>query len=380
MNRSYRVRAYRPAWVFSMAAAAAICGLTAKGGAEPRSRYDTADLKALQNAFVTLADTIRPSVVAIRCYQLRNAANHDALVKVPVAQGSGFVFDADGYIATNKHVIEDCDVTSVILYDGRSVEATVRETDLRSDLAVLKIDAADLHPAKWGDLANVHVNQWAFAAGNPFGLANESGDASVTVGVVSALGRQMTHRIAGDSSVQYYGNLIETSAAINPGNSGGPLFNLDGEVIGVVTAIETSSGVNEGIGFAIPTDSNARQILDTLKEGKKVRYGFLGVSVNDMSPAAEARQVSDSRYYGGARIVRLDPPNGPAGRAGLQADDVVVEVNGVPIRNTDHLVRMVGFTPVGSSVEVTYLRNEVKRKATITIGDRYELLGVDTKD
>jgi serine protease Do len=365
-----------------LAGAAGLCGFTTIGGAEPRARYDVADLKALQNAFVGLADIVRPSVVAIRCYEIRNANNQDALVKVPVAQGSGFVFDADGYIATNKHVIEGCDVTNVILHDGRSFEATVQKDDVRSDLAVLKIDATGLQPARWGDVANVRVNQWAFAAGNPFGLANESGDSSITVGVVSALGRQMTHRIAGDASVQYYGNLIETSATINPGNSGGPLFNLEGEVIGVVTAIETSSGVNEGIGFAIPIDANTRQILDTLKDGREVRYGFLGVSVNDMERSTETRQVSDSRYYGGARIVRLDPPDGPAGAAGLQADDVVVEVNGVPIRNTDHLVRMVGFTPVGASVEVTYLRNEIKRKTTITIGDRYELLklGVNAKD
>jgi S1-C subfamily serine protease len=329
----------------------------------------------LETAFADMAEEVRPTVVAIRCYQLRNSAERDSLVKVPIAQGSGFIISADGHIATNRHVLDDADVITATLNDGRYYEATLRETDPRSDLAVVKIDADDLKPVKWGDISRVRVNQWAFACGNPFGLANTSGDSSITVGVVSALGRQMTHRISGDSQVQYYGNLIETSAAINPGNSGGPLFNVDGEVIGIVTAIETSSGVNEGLGFSIPIDSNTRKILETLSEGKRVRYGFLGVSVNDVDPPS-TRRVADMKPYRGARIVRIDP-NGPAAQAGLQADDVVIEINGVPIKDTDHLVRMVGFSPVGSSVDITYLRDQVKRKVSAMVGDRYELLGVN---
>lgn len=375
MEASRALRAYKSAWVVIAVVLAGLLALPPQGGAEPRPRYEFADLKALENAFTDLAEGVRPSVVAIRCYQLRRSAERDSVVKVPIAQGSGFIISNEGHIATNRHVLEDAEIITVTLNDGRYYEAELRETDVRSDLAVIKIEADNLKPVKWGDLSRVRVNQWAFACGNPFGLANNSGDSSITVGVVSALGRQMTHRISGDSQLQYYGNLIETSAAINPGNSGGPLFSVDGEVIGVVTAIETSSGVNEGLGFAIPIDQNTRHVLTTLSEGKKVRYGFLGVSVNDVDPPS-TRRVVDTRQNRGARIMRIDPPNGPAGAAGLQVDDLVVEINGVEVRDTDHLVRMVGFTPVGAQVDVTYLRDSVKRKATVTVGDRYELLGL----
>jgi serine protease Do len=190
------------------------------------------------------------------------------------------------------------------------------------------------------------VNQWAFAAGNPFGLANNSGRLSVTFGVVSALGRQLTRRLARDSELQYYGNLIETSAAINPGNSGGPLFNIEGEVIGVVTAIETSSGVNEGQGFAIPIDRHTRRILDTLKAGQPVHYGFLGVKVEDAGLRRDrggvfnpgrareeaerngSRIVASPRTYHGAAIVGITFAAGPAASAGLRAKDVIIEFDG----------------------------------------------------
>lgn len=183
----------------------------------------------------------------------------------------------------------------------------------------------------------------------------------------------MTRRLAGDSAVEYYGNLIETSAAINPGSSGGPLFNLDGEVIGVVTAIETGSGVNEGHGFAIPINENTRRILDTLKAGQVVRYGFLGVTVQDVDPPQSTLAVGSS-IYRGAELHTISFGDGPAARAGLKARDIVIEFAGVPIENSDHLVRLVGFTPVGTEVPVVYLRGGIKRKMVVTLGDRSEML------
>ncbi len=344
------------------------------GSAQPPSRYEFADLKALEQAFVDLAAKVRPSVVAVRTYRARNTGK-DTLVKVPFSQGSGFVIDAGGYVATNRHVIEGADSILVILENGLRYDATVVRYDDRSDLAVIKVDAADLTPVRLGDVGIVKVNQWAFACGNPFGLANEDGRASVTYGVVSALGRQMTDRLPSNDQIHYYGNLIETSAAINPGSSGGPLFNLDGEVIGVVTAIESASGVNEGRGFAIPIEKNTRGILETLKAGKEVRYGFLGVTVDDVEPP-ESRQVVDTVRFRGAKITRIDPPNSPAGAAGLKANDIVTEFDGIPVESKDQLVRLVGFTPVGREVTVTYLRRQVKHKATVTIGDRNQSLGV----
>lgn len=342
--------------------------------AEAPTGYRIADLKVLQSAFVELADTVRPSVVAIRTYQVHSPASPGTSpVMRPYSQGSGFIIDSDGYIVTNRHVVVDSNVVSVILHNGLKFDARIVQTDVRSDLAVLKIDAENLKAVKFGDLADVKVNQWAFVCGNPFGLANEDGRTSVTYGVVSALGRQMTQQLVGDSNVEYYGNMIETSATINPGNSGGPLFDLDGKVIGVVAAIETSSGVSEGFGFSIPIDKNTRRVLDTLKAGNTVRYGFIGVMIQDVDPP-QSSLVVDSRVHRGAELTGLNPTNSPAAKAGLKAKDLLIEYDGVPIEDSDHLVRLVGATPVGRQVPITFLRRGVKRTTTITLGDRYEML------
>lgn len=342
--------------------------------ADPPPKYALADLKSLERAFVGLADKVRPTVVAIRTYQAQSGRDTKAkFVLRPFSQGSGFVIDASGYIATNRHVIDDADVISVIFHDGTEHDAEIVQTDRRSDLAVLKVDAKGLVAAKFGEGTKLQVNQWVFACGNPFGLANDDGETSITYGVVSAMGRQMTQRLGANPDLDYYGNMIETSAAINPGSSGGPLFNLDGEVIGVVTAIETSSGVTEGHGFAIPMDRNISQIFETLKAGEAVRYGFLGVTVRDVDPVA-SKLVADGRKYRGAVVDRVSGQNTPAARAGLKADDIVIEFDGNPVYDSDHLVRLVGFTPVGRTVRVMYLRRGVKREAAVTVGDRFELL------
>ncbi len=344
-----------------------------RANAQPAARYSIGDLKALEQSFVELAGKARPPVVAIRAYQVRTIGDDESRVKIPISQGSGFVIDANGLIATNGHVVEDADRISVTLFDGSQYDAVIRQRDDRSDLAVLQVDAKNLPTVQWGDGSSLRVNQWVFACGNPFGMANRDGRGSISYGVVSALGREMTDRITENPQLHYYGNLIETSAAINPGSSGGPLFNLDGQIVGVVTAIETSSGVNEGMGFAIPVDANTRRIFDTLKRGEQVRYGFLGVSVDDVEPPT-SRRVAESRRSRGARITSISPPNGPAASAGLQPDDVVFEFNGIPIDGKDELVRVVGFTPVGTEAIVKYLRRQVERRATVRVGDRLELL------
>lgn len=340
------------------------------------SRLERADLKTLEEAFVKLAEEVRPSVVAIKTFLVADAESHRGhRVRVRVNQGSGFIIDAKGYIATNRHVLDEANAFDVVLYNGMVHEATVVQSDPRRDLAVLRIEAADLTPVQWGDASDVRVNQWAFAAGNPFGLANARGGPSITYGTVSALGRNMTRLFDVDQRVHYYGNLIETSAAINPGNSGGPLFNIDGKVIGIVTAIATSTGVTEGVGFAIPLNKDTRHVLDTLKAGRPVRYGFLGVSVTDVELPALGRLFGRLARRG-ARISAIDPPDAPAAKAGLKPGDIVIKVDGVTVEDMDHLVRLVGFTPVGSTIEITYLRHQVQRKTKVTLGDRYELLGL----
>lgn len=343
------------------------------------SKYTLGDMKALERAFVELSDMVRPSVVAIRAYQVRPGREADTRIKVPVSQGSGFIIDPDGFIATNMHVVNEGHVLTVTLWDGTVYDASLVQKDERADLAVLSIDARNLPVIRWGDASQLRVNQWSFACGNPFGLANRSGQPSITYGVVSALGRDMTDRIAEDSNTSYYGNLIETSAAINPGSSGGPLFNIDGEVIGVVTAIQTSTGVNEGMGFAIPIDTNTRRLLEKLKRGEKVRYGYLGIGVDDVEGPASSR-VADLRRFRGARITKVEPPNGPAALAGLNPDDIVVEFNGTPIENRDHLIRVVGFTPVGTEAVIKYIRKRVERKTTITVGDRFGTIYSDGRN
>ncbi len=351
-----------------------ILGSSAISSGQVPERYRTADLRALQEAFTELAERVRPSVVAIRTYQIRNPSSEDRAVRFPHSQGSGLIIDSGGLIATNTHVIEGAQLISVVLQNGWRFDARIQQVDLRSDLAVLKIDAENLPAARLGNASSLKVNQWVFACGNPFGLANDDGRASITYGVVSALGRNMTDRLVGAEQVRYYGNLIETSAAINPGSSGGALFDIDGQVVGIVTAIETASGVNEGHGFAIPVDPQTIAILEALKAGRAFRYGFLGVTVDEVD-APESRRVAHLLHPRGAKIARVDPPTGPAARAGLQPNDVVIEFNGTPIEDKDHLVRLVGFTPVGSQAEITFLRKRVKRKINVTIADRHETLG-----
>lgn len=381
MNRNSRTRVLGMSSNRNHAAAAVLLFVTcstAFAQSQTTAKYSMGDMKALERSFVELSDSVRSSVVAIRAYQVRAGREPDTRLRVPVSQGSGFIIDSDGFIATNMHVVDNGQVLTVTLSDGTTYDATLVQKDERADLAVLSIDAKHLRAVRWGDAAKLRVNQWAFACGNPFGLANRTGQPSITYGVVSALGRDMTDRIAEDTSIHYYGNLIETSAAINPGSSGGPLFNLDGEAIGVVTAIQTSSGVNEGMGFAIPIDANTRRILDKLKRGEAVRYGYLGVGVDDVEAPTSAR-VAEMRRARGARITKVEPSNGPAALAGLSPDDVVIEFNGTPIENRDHLIRVVGFTPVGTEATVKYLRKRVERKTSLTVGDRFGLIASEVR-
>lgn len=373
-----RRRRFAVATGFASAMIAAL-PLVASAGLPPQ--YRVADLKAIERAFIELAQTVQPSLVAIRTYQSLDrrqsrSADRSGGRKLlrPFSQGSGFIIGSDGFIATNRHVIEESDVISVILHNGLKYDAAVVQTDVRSDLAILKIDATHLKTVTFADGGSLNVGQWVFAGGNPFGLANTDGHNSVTYGVISALGREMTERLASDSDLQYYGNMIETSAAINPGNSGGPLFNVDGEVVGVVTAIETASGVSEGQGFAIPVDKNIRRILNTLMAGKVVRYGFLGIMVRDVERSSSPLVV-DSRVYRGAELYSLSLADGPAAKAGLRPKDIVIEYDGMPITGRDHLVRLVGFTPVGTKVSIAYLRRGVRRQTVVTLADRGQYIG-----
>lgn len=325
------------------------------------AQSDIADLQAIENAFVALAEKVSPSVVAISTKYNRSRRRNDWGDRPTPMIGSGVVIDADGLILTNDHVVRSGDRIYAVVENGERYRARIVSRDERSDLAVIRIDASDLVPAEFGDLAALRVGQFALAMGNPFGSAKD-GDSSLSYGIVSALGKSL-QELEEDGS-RYYGNLIQTTADINPGNSGGPLFDIKGRVIGIATAIETRSGVSEGLGYAIPISSRTRRIIDILARGEKVEYGFLGVDIaND---ASVRKQVNEANPWG--VVVTRVFPRTPAESAGIREDDLIMKYAAEPVKNGDHLVRMVGATPVGETVPLVIYRDrhEVVIEATIS--------------
>ncbi len=265
--------------------------------------------------------------------------------------GSGVIVDADkGYVLTNNHVIQHADEINVTLRDGRSFRAKVVGTDPEADLAVLRIEAEGLSEVPFGDSDALEVGDFVVAIGNPFGLGQ-----TVTSGIVSALGRS-------GLGIEGYEDFIQTDASINPGNSGGALVNLDGELVGINTAIVAPSGGNVGIGFAIPVNM-ARQIMEQLIEYGEVRRGQLGVVIQDVTPElAEALGLESTRGAVIAQVV----PGSPAERAGLKVGDVVTAVNGEPVRSAAQLRNRIGLLRVGSRVTLEIIRDG-RRKTVRTV-------------
>lgn len=269
--------------------------------------------------------------------------------------GSGFVISGDGYIVTNNHVIDGADKVKVNLQSGKgadkSYDAEVIGMDAETDLALLKIDAGSSLPyLSFGDSDALKVGQWVMAIGNPFGL-----DHTVTAGIVSAKGRTIG---AGP-----YDNFIQTDASINPGNSGGPLINLDGEVIGINTAIIASG---QGIGFAIPSKL-ARQVIDQLKTHKTVKRGWLGVSIQDVDEnSAKALGLNEAR---GALVANVTPGD-PAEKNGVRAGDVIVAVDGVTIDNAGDLTRKIGDLLPGVKITLSVWRQGKTTTVPVVLGER----------
>jgi serine protease Do len=275
-------------------------------------------------------------------------------------RGSGVIVSPDGYILTNRHVIEGVRRIVVALWNDKRFEAKVVGSDEVTDIAVLKIEPGEtkLVPATLGDSDKVRVGEWAIAVGNPFGLRQ-----TMTVGIISAIGRRPMEAGADIG----YTEFIQTDAAINPGNSGGPLCNIRGEVIGINTAISSPTGGNVGIGFAIPINTAKFVMEQIIKQGKVVR-GWLGVELQEVSdlPDPTALGLKEPR---GAVIVRV-LPNSPAEKAGLQPQDVIVEFNGIPIRSIAHLQSLVGRTPPGTVVPVKIVRGGKEMVVQVRVGER----------
>ena len=269
--------------------------------------------------------------------------------------GSGFIISEDGYIVTNNHVIEGADEVKVNLQGlngaGDSFDAQVVGSDKETDLALLKIEVDKKLPAlAFGDSDKLRVGQWALAIGNPFGL-----DHTVTAGIISAKGRTIG---AGP-----YDNFLQTDASINPGNSGGPLLNLDGEVIGINTAIIASG---QGIGFAIPS-SMAKEVISQLKSYKKVRRGWIGVTIQNVDENTARALGMDTPE--GALVAGVQPGD-PADKGGVKTGDVIVGVDGQSIEDASDLTRKIGGLLPGTSLELSVWRKGRIRKLTVVLEER----------
>jgi len=397
--------------LFFVAAIASVLSADLKSEAL-QARKELAKLHVASNAFRLVAAALKPSVVSIRTAKIISVASsggpevpwfgqndpllrrffgedfferffgirpHGGQVYRQTGIGTGVIVDEKGYIVTNNHVVEGADEITVQLADKREFTLTGEElkkrvwTDPKSDLAVLKIDADNLVPAKWGDSDKLAVGDWVVAIGNPFGL-----DLTVTVGICSAKGRAL-------ANLAEYQDFIQTDAAINPGNSGGPLANLKGEVIGINTAIFSRTGGYMGIGFAIPSNM-ARNIMERLIKYGKIRRGYLGVYVQDLTPdLAKTLGLEEVKGVVVPKVV----PGSPAEKAGIKQGDVILEVNGKAIESGQQLKNLISSLNVGDVIEIKVKRGGkiLTFKAEIAEADSdgskeslYDVYGFDVED
>ena len=367
--------ASRPLRILALAAVVVTTGITV------RAADDVAEARRLGKAFTRTAKKAMPAVVFVRVEKTLHR-------RVPQAQrhqyndpfeffgeelwrrffeeqanpqyrqfkqqgaGSGFLISKDGYILTNNHVVGDADRIMVRLHDGTELEAKRIGSDAKSEVAVIKIEGDDYPFLPLGDSAATDIGEWVIAIGNPFGLTE-----SVTVGVVSAKGRS-------NMGITDYENFIQTDAAINPGNSGGPLLNIDGEVIGINTAIYSRSGGYMGIGFAIPINL-AKSIKEQLVIHGKVDRGYLGVGIQPLTKDLAASFGVDDRN---GIIVRMVEEDSGADKAGLQAGDLIVELDGLPVDDTGRFRNAVSSNPPGTRIKLKIVRDGKTLEVEAKIG------------
>src|SRR3954463_8505659 len=329
-----------------------------------------ASLQNFSEAFASVAEHVKPSVVYIKSGRKPDEARQSPRMQVPPgfepffrnlppmqqeppfqeSSGSGFIVSKDGYILTNNHVVDGSDQVTVRLLDRREFKAKVVGTDPNTDLAVLKIDADNLTPAPLGNSGAARVGEWVLAVGNPLG---DNLTFTVTSGIISAKGRSLSLPGQSDRTIQ---DFIQTDAAINPGNSGGPLVSVEGEVIGVNSAIASQTGFYSGYGFAIPIDL-AHKVMDQIIADGRVHRAALGISVQNATP-------NDAEYVGLPDIrgvlVQDFTESSPARKAGIEAGDIIISRDGKPVEYVGQLQQQVGFRKPGEKVKV-----EVARKGGI---------------
>ena len=328
------------------------------------------------DSFADLAEKLSPAVVNISTTMVVNGNNRPQMPQFPEGSpfedffkefqdrgepsrraqslGSGFIIDAAGIVVTNNHVIENADEISVILANDESFQAKVIGRDAKTDIAVLQIDPGDLKltAVSFGNSDGLRVGDWVMAIGNPFGLGG-----TVTAGIVSARGR--------DIGSGPYDDFIQTDASINRGNSGGPLFNLDGEVIGINTAIFSQTGGSVGIGFAISANL-ATQVVGQLQDYGRTRRGWLGVFIQEVT-----EDIADSLGLDSAKgaLIASVTEAGPADEAGLQAGDVIIRFDGKDVVKSRDLPRIVAETPVETTVDVEVVRGGERKTLSVTLGE-----------
>jgi len=361
----------------AVALAAFIAGVAVSGTLNLTPRLsageDAGDLEALRNigtGFSAIAKEVSPSVVNVSVsrtvknsfhgfdffgdspfddfFDFRVPENEEYLIE---GAGSGVIVSKDGYILTNNHVVEGAEEITVRTFDGKSYEAKLIGTDPRTDLAVIKVDDANLPAAELGDSDEIQVGEWVLAIGNPFQLSH-----TVTAGIVSAKGRA-------NVGLADYEDFIQTDAAINPGNSGGALVNLDAEVVGINTAIASNTGVYSGVGFAIPINM-AKAIMEQLIKTGKVTRGWLGLYIQPVTP--ELKEQFDLPGEDGALVSEV-VDGGPSDAAGLERGDVVVEFDGTHIKDVNQLRMMAAGTEIGKKVKVKVIRDGREKTFTVNI-------------
>ena len=334
-----------------------------------------------RTAVVSAVERVGPSVVSIVATQVVRQRGYARLFDDPFFggmmvpriysrevpnTGSGVIIDEAGYIVTNAHVVRRAKRIRVVLTDGRALDSKVIGLNVISDLAVLKVEENDLPAAALGVSNDVMVGEWAIAIGNPLGLAIEDAQPAVTVGVVSAVGRDFPR--SGSESRTVYRDMIQTDASINPGNSGGPLVNALGEVIGINAFILSESGGSEGIGFAIPID-HATKVVDELIKYGKPRTGWIGLYVTDLTRFfAEELGVEDRAGV----LVSEVTERSPAQRAGIRVGDVIRKVNGSPVANRADARELLYGLLVGDTVEFNLERSGASLTVSLQIEEGLE--------